>query len=87
MAARNITGSARIRAAQENLTAQNSSVIIAEISARMEDIRAVVLSSIDSLRCQNVRADADIAAALQRRALKPLDEVAQQLGTLKKTSR
>ena len=87
MAARNVTGSARIRAARNNVKRQNSSELIAEISTRMDDIRAVVLSSIDTLRGQNVRADADIAAALYRRALKPLDELAQHLGKFAKPSR
>jgi len=87
MAASNVTGSARIRAAQSNASSRNLRELTAEIATRMDDIRAAVRTSIDSLRCQNIRTDADIAAVLQRRALEPLDELAQHLGKFEKPSR
>jgi hypothetical protein len=45
----------------------------------MEDIRDVVSSSIDFLRGLDVKLTADIAAALERRAFGPLNEIIQQL--------
>jgi hypothetical protein len=48
----------------------------------MEDIRAVIISSIESLRGQNVRIDSDVAAALKRRAAAPLTSLLERLGKL-----
>lgn len=68
MAARNFTGSARIGAAENRPGTTKISAEPAGIAARMGDIRAVVVSAIKTLRAQNLRARADIAAALRRHA-------------------
>jgi hypothetical protein len=86
MAARNFTGSARIGAAKSKSGSQKASADLAEFLTRMEDIRAVLISSIEALRAQNVRIDSDVAAALKRRALDPLIELTQRLGKFVKRS-
>ena len=72
MAARNFTGSARIRTAGDKSDTIKNSAELADMATRMEDIRAGVNSSIESPHDQNVRVDADVAAALKRRAYDPL---------------
>jgi seryl-tRNA synthetase len=86
MAARNVTGSARIRAAQRKGDRQKISAEMAETFTRLDDIRAVLISAIETLLAQNNRIDADVAAALKRRALNPVIERAQSLGKLLKRS-
>jgi plasmid maintenance system antidote protein VapI len=82
MAARNFTGSAGIRSSKTNLRPQNTTLKLAEMAARMNEIRAVVVAAIESLRGQNVRIDADVAANLQRFAVVPLAELAVDLHAL-----
>ena len=82
MAARNITGSARIRAAQSKIDQQKISEEIAEILTRMEEVRAVIFAAIIALRGQNVRIDADVAAGLKRSALKPMYAFMERLEKL-----
>ena len=82
MAARIITGSARIRAAQSKVDQQKISEEIAEILTRMEEVRAVIFAAIETLRGQNVRIDADVAAALKRAALKPISALVERLEKL-----
>lgn len=82
MAARNFTGSARIRTARNKSGTIKIPAELADIATQMEDIRAVVNSSIESLRGQNVRVDADVAAALHRRAYEPLTSLLERLGNL-----
>lgn len=82
MAARNFTGSARIRAAGNKSGTTKNSAELADIGTWMADIRAVVYSSIESLRGQNVRVDADVAAALKRRAYDPLTPLLECFGKL-----
>ena len=67
MAARNFTGSARIRTAGNKSDTIKSSAELADTAPRMEDIRDGVNLSIESSRDLSVREGAGIAAALKRR--------------------
>lgn len=82
MAARNFTGSARIRTAGNKSDTIKNPADLAEMATRMEDIRAGVNSSIESSRDQNVRVDADVTAALKRRAYDPLTKLLECLERL-----
>jgi hypothetical protein len=82
MAARNFTGSARIRTAGSKSDTIKNSAGLADMATRMEDIRVGVNSSIKSLRDKNIRVDADVAAALERRAYDPLTKLLEGLERL-----
>jgi hypothetical protein len=82
MASSDFTGSAGTRAAKSKPQSQNLTAELADICTRMEDIRDVLTSAVDSLRGQNIRIDADIASALERRAFQPLTEINERLQTL-----
>jgi hypothetical protein len=82
MAARNFTGSARIRTAGNKPGTIKNSAELSDMATRMEDIRAGVNSPIKSLRDQNVRVDADVAAVLKRRAYDPLTKLLECLERL-----
>jgi hypothetical protein len=86
MAARKFTGSARIRAAQSKSSSLKLSAELADIAARLGEVRAVLAAAIDSLRGQNHRIDADIAANLKRFASTPLYALIERLVQLSKQS-
>ena len=64
MAARNFTGSARVRAAGSKSGAIKISANLADAEARMGDIRAGITAPVEWLYGQNVGVDADVSSTL-----------------------
>ena len=86
MAARNFTGSAWIGAAGNRLGTTKISAELADIAARVKDIRAVVISAKKTLRAQNLRVRTHVAAASGQLAFDPLNCIARTLGQARRAS-